>query len=280
MMCFYSDQKNLRYLFYFSQPRIINDLANRYGLRDVRRMEGKPWILEKKSDINQFYDLLISPHRTLPVILLTQINPIRYPRRLFSFTLNDQMLAKDGQGLAHVVCLPSLLESVWIQKVGKVWAAAQGAARIYWSKLNFQDDTPSTHPIVIPNQPGPWLGRPGIDWKFTDGANEKEVRPFLLREILEHCATKNMDWSHYMFYPEIKNRQVELEQEQRKAEMAQKDIYAEENMSLQSRLEKLKTDHAQEIGMLQKKITTQTEQLKEYQELLQINKSLVAYYKL
>jgi hypothetical protein len=121
---------------YFSQPRIINDLANKYGLRDIRRIEGKSWILEKKSDINQFYDLLISPNRTLPVILLTQINPIRYPRRLFSFTLDDQMLAKNGQGLAHVVCLPSLLESVWIQKVGKVWAAAQGAARIYWHKLN------------------------------------------------------------------------------------------------------------------------------------------------
>jgi hypothetical protein len=83
-----------------------------------------------------------------------------------------------------------------------------------------------------------------------------------------------------MFYPEIEDRRVTLAQEQRKAEMTQKDVYAEENMSLQSRLEKMKTDHTQEIDMLQKKITTQTEQLKEYQELLQINKSLVASYKL
>jgi hypothetical protein len=39
---------------YFSQPRIINDLANRYGLRDVRRMEGKPWILEKNPILINF----------------------------------------------------------------------------------------------------------------------------------------------------------------------------------------------------------------------------------
>jgi hypothetical protein len=157
--------------------------------------------------------------------------------------------------------------------------------RIYWSKLDFQNDTPSTHPLatptlVIPNRPGSLLVHPEINWQFSNGAKEKEVRPFLMKEILEHCATKNMDWSHYMFYPEIEDRRVTLSQEQRNAEIAQKDAFAEENMSLQSRLEKMKTDHVQEVNILQKKITTLTEQLKEYHELLQINKSLVASYKL
>jgi hypothetical protein len=264
---------------YFSQPQIINDITNRYTLRDVRKMDGKPWILEKKYEINKFYDFLISPNRTLPVIVLTQISPVRYPKRLFSFTLDDRMLARTGQGLAHVVCIPSALESVWMQKVGKVWASAQGAVRIYWSKLDFQNDTPATHPIVIPNQPGPWLGRPGIDWQFTDGANGKDVGIFLLREVLENCATKNMDWSHYMFYPEIKSRQVALLQEQRKTEMAQNDAFAEENMSLQSRLKKMKAEHTREVDILQKKIAVQTEQLEEYQKLIQVNKSLVETYK-
>jgi hypothetical protein len=264
---------------YFSQPEIINDLANRFAFRDVRRIDGKPWILEKKSNLNQFYDLLISPDRTLPVILLTQINPKRYPKRLFSFTLDDRMLAKSGLGLTHVVCLPSALELDWIQKVGKVWSATQGAVRIYWPKLDFQNDTPATHPIVVPNQPGRWLGRPGIDWQFTNGANGKEVTVFLLREILEHCGTKNMDWSNYMFYSEIQDRRAVLDQEKRKAEMAQRDAFAEENMSLQSRLEKMRTDHAHEIDLLQKKITVQTEQLREYQELLQFHKLSAETYK-
>ena len=256
---------------------LIGQLASRYGLRDVRRLDGQPWILEKKNDLRRFHDFLADPRRSLPVILLTQIDRSRDPRRKFSFTLDDLQMARLGIGIAHVVCLSKGCEADWSKMVGSAWAAGQGAVRIYKPNLSWEKDSPSIHPRAIPNRPGDWPDMEKLNWQYTDGSNEKDFRMFLLQEALRFDAMQIRNWDDFLFCREILSRRNQLKREEdaendrkRAEELAKiesKDELCEELSKeverLKKRTDQLQADHAKEIDDFEQWLQENKAQLEE-----------------
>ena len=244
-----------------AKPALIDQLVFQHVLRDGRRLNGKPWILSKKNDIRRFYELLISTERTLPVLLLTQADSKRYPHRRFRFTLDNLELARLGIGIAHVVCLPTELESDWSQMVGGAWSAGRGAVRIYWPQIDFENDSPANHPIAVPNRPGPWPGIRGLNWEYQGGTSD-DFQAFLLNGMLRREARQMRDWSGFLFCREIQARRYQLkwekdaEEDKKRAEELAK-IQSKDDLCkalsetvkhINSQIKDLKAEHARELG--------------------------------
>lgn len=149
--------------------------------------------MEKKNELRRLFDLLNSPQRRLPVIVLTQINRKKYPLRKFLFTVDDVALARDALGIAFVVCLPSELESQWSQMVGNTWTVTGWAVRVYWPSIDWEHDSTLQHPIAVPNKPGPWPEVDNLSWGYTDGENDPEFRSFLIKSVLIQDAIRIHD---------------------------------------------------------------------------------------
>ncbi|MFV1978865.1 MAG: hypothetical protein ACC649_05890, partial [Myxococcota bacterium] len=118
--------------------------------------DGKPWVLHSSDDLEKFHSLLAKPERTLPAYLLTEADPTRLKINVSQYVVNEVKLAQHTQGVAHVVVLPSALSYEWTDRVGKPWSCFLGAVRTYRPGLDFEEDSPWSHPIALPREDRVW----------------------------------------------------------------------------------------------------------------------------
>src|SRR5690606_13900415 len=129
-----------------TRPRVVVELATRYGLWDQRRLSREPWNLLIEDDILELEAFVTNPDRRLPVVVLTQPDQQRLGISTAPFLLAQRELANRLMGLAHVVTLPWELGYKWTELVGKQWSVYMGAVRTYMPGLDFDTDSPAQHP--------------------------------------------------------------------------------------------------------------------------------------
>jgi len=94
-------------------PRIVRDLADGLGAREVLAIDGKPWILSTESDLDGLQLALEDSGRRLPLVMLTEVNEQPRGFGVSRFVLDPAGLATDLLGLAYVCVMPRDLGFTW-----------------------------------------------------------------------------------------------------------------------------------------------------------------------
>lgn len=233
----------------FSRPRILIDLADRFILRDVRPIVGRPWVIQTESDLTELHGLLTDTRRTLPVYLLTQPDSYRLGINVRDYLLDEEYLAKKLQGLGIVVTMPKALNPVWTTMVGKTWSAFMGAVRTYRPRLNFDQDAPTNHPLALADR---------ILAFDRDGVIAEEgFTAFLIEQAFLYAATKPVDWQPCLFFADALQRDAELARSRAKDDGDWKQLYEQEISALKKRAEEaegLADSYAEDVDSLKNQL--------------------------
>ncbi len=241
-----------------TRPRVVIDVAKKFALREIRPLDGRPWVLATGEDICTLYNLLIDKERTLPVILLTQPDESQWPVKVSPYLLDEDLLARRTQGMAHVVCMPMGLGFKWTDMVGKVWSAFRGAIRTYYPRLDFEEDSPFTHPRILPDRV--------LFYRYNEQEGESAFASFLIDKMADHAAGKPVDWGGCLFFADARARRAELIREHIKEEMQQQSR-ADETEALHAQISTLQEAHSEEVGALKAKIEEAQKDVEEFDDL-------------
>lgn len=241
-----------------TRPRIVVDIAKRFGLGELRPLDGRAWMLADQADLNQLHDLLIDPARTLPIVLLTQPDKRQWQMGIADYVLNQDLLARRLLGFAHVVCMPMTLGFAWTEMVGKAWSAFHGAVRTYYPQANPEQDLPFVHPRVLPDRI--------MFWRYSGLEGEGAFASFLIDKLAEHAATKNVDWGKCIFFADARTRRAEVLRERIKRDVEQQSK-VESAAELRARIEALENAHAEQVAALNAKIAEADQYVKEFDDL-------------
>jgi len=233
-----------------SRPRVIRALAQQVGLCDLRRLDGMPWMLQTEDDLTLLYELLTSPQRTLPVVLLTQPAPGALWGKVAPYLLDHEALARDCLGLAHVACMPADLGYDWTARVGKTWSAFAGTVRTYQPGLNFENGVPLAHPLVLAERV--------MFWAHEDLEGEPAFAAFLINKLQRQSNTRPLNRGGCLFIADARSLQTTLERERIERELGQR-ANLDAAATLHSQLEALQRAHVAEIAAL-------SEQMREIEE--------------
>ncbi len=239
--------------FALTRPQIVVRLARQFDLRELRPLDGRPWLLQSKDELEELHGLLTNPHRTLPVVLLTEPNPQDWPGRVAPYVLDHEELAQRTQGFAHVVCMPRNLGFAWTDRVGKIWSAFWGAVRTYYPGLDFENDSPTWHPRVLPDRI--------VFWRYDGLEAEAAFASFLIDKLAAHAASKSIDWAGCLFFADARVRQAALARERLLGAFEeQRRNSADEISFLRTRLEEVEKVYDEEIAFLEEKVKSLTEE--------------------
>lgn len=211
----------------FTRPRIVNDLADRYGLEDVRSLTGTAWELDSDSDLVEFRDFLLDHRRTLPVYLVSSVSASGKDYEL----VDAADLAIRARGLAHVATIGTRLSYEWTALVGKVWSAYNGAVRTYLPALSFDDDDPREHRLA--------LGGTILDFSFQNQVGEDAFVTFLIEQAHVRSATARFDPSPCLFFADAIRRQSTIALEAADQDADWRSLYEETIGTLNRKLEEL-----------------------------------------
>ncbi len=168
--------------------------------------QGKPiadnlWPVRDAEEVDSLINLLSDDHRTLPVMVVSELNRVsRYSR---SYMIDANYLAKQVKGFAIVVRLAFKATFPLAERVGRSWAVFDGACRTYYPKVDFENGIPVHHPSTLRDQITYWVqdGRRG--WEaYTD---------FLINVAHTASARSRIDWSGLYFVPDARILAAEIE---------------------------------------------------------------------
>lgn len=139
-----------------SSPRFLRDFVAHHSLIDGGvPVSAVSHFVEDMNSFTRFIALLLSPDRSLPIVVLTQL-----PHST-GYALDPAKLAKDTQGLAHVFCLPPAMTFGLSDQVGKALSVFHGAIRTYYPQFSVGSD-PWQHHLVFPQRIAEWNDEGGI----------------------------------------------------------------------------------------------------------------------
>jgi len=210
------------------RPPFLRDLVRDPGLVDVRPLVPLPWILRDEADQDAFRDFLSNPARTLPVVLLTEVDFGQTPIGTDRFLLPAEELAQRLLGLAHVVAMPKQLTYRWSDTLGKVWSAHSGAVRTYWPQIDFERDDPRDHPLILANRV--------LFYTYEDLRAEAAYMAWLTDNILRVNSREQIDWGDIVFSAETKSPEPAAEPTEERDWRA---VYDEQISSLKARVDQL-----------------------------------------
>lgn len=179
----------------YVRPGLVRRLNDTIGLAQEHPLREEPWTIKNEADIKELEKLLLSPGRRLPVFLISQPNRKKwdYTPSTPQYMLHGQYLARKIVGYAHVVQIPYELGFAWKNRVGASWAAYDGAVRIYWPGLNFDEDPPRSHPVFFKKS----------IWNYQY-ENETGARAFQLHAsqlVSSYHAKRRISWENISFVP-------------------------------------------------------------------------------
>lgn len=125
-----------------SCPRIVPTLISAFGAYEQYPLLSTPMRVSS-ADVSLLEDLLTSPKRHIPLVLITPMNSDG------TFTVNKDRVAKKLAGMAYVVYAESPEVTYAVKEViGNEMNAYNGAVRLYWP--GFKDsDSPFRHPLWL-----------------------------------------------------------------------------------------------------------------------------------
>jgi hypothetical protein len=138
-----------------SSPRFLRDFVAHHSLVDANVAIAARYA--RVGDIeafDRFTALLLSPDRSLPLVVVTQ------PPNSDDYPIDPAKLARDTQGLAHVFCLPPMMTYNLSDLLGKSLSVFQGAVRTYYAGFSADSD-PWQHHLVLPQRIAEWEDEDG-----------------------------------------------------------------------------------------------------------------------
>lgn len=140
-------------LYEFGSPALVRTLLREFAVEDSGRRLVPQSTLLGASEIPRLVDLLASPTRRLPVLVLTG-DPAtgRTPIPDSGSGAPEAHIARELAGLAHVVVLTSAFAGRNLtQAIGRERSVWHGAARIYWPGFTVDAD-PYDHRLWMPSR--------------------------------------------------------------------------------------------------------------------------------
>ncbi|MCK6456328.1 MAG: hypothetical protein L6Q92_07340 [Phycisphaerae bacterium] len=224
-----------------TRPRIVVDLAARFGLREAHPIRATAWQPQSESDLLALQELLQSPGRGLPVYLLTVPDARKLTMRVAPFLLDHESLARRVQGVAYVITMPWELGFKWTELVGKPWSAFLGAVRTYRPGLDFDMDLPTDHPRLLAERI--------LAFRYKDLTMERAFEEFLVDRAFEHSAGRHVDWGPCLFYVDARRRRAELARATASEDSEWRALYEEEIKSLAAKIEQLEHERDDALGI-------------------------------
>ncbi len=213
-----------------SRPGIVLDLSKQLGLHESRPLDGMPWMMTSEADLEKLHALLTDPLRKLPVHFLTQpdLRHVGANIKVLPFLLDPVRLANSTLGLSHVVAMPAELGFKWTERVGKQWSAFQGAVRTYRPGLDFDTESPYSHPCAFIERI--------LFWRHDGYEGEDAFGSFLVNEAMLEAAMKRVDWAELWFLSDVKAKQAEIAKLKAIETVEWRELYEEEVKAVKGRL--------------------------------------------
>jgi len=224
-----------------TRPRFVLDLARHFVLQEVRQIEDRPWLLRNERDLDDLYALLTNPARTMPVFLLTEVDRRQMHVPVSDYVLEPIDLARRLEGLAYVAVMPSRLTFAWTDRVGKVWSAFLGAVRTYRPGLDFDEDSPTQHPLT--------LAKNILFWRHGGLQAEDAFTAFLVDQSYQHAATKRVDWGGCLFFADAQMRRTQRAKEEASEEADWRGIYEAEVTALREKVSEAEKERDEALDL-------------------------------
>lgn len=184
---------------------LVTDLLAQIGLAHFKPISAAPWKIDDPAQVNELYKLVTFPHRNLPVIVISEVDRRRWnltptPPR---FLINDDYLANQVAGYAHVVRLSYLAAFAWTDLVGKPWSIFDGACRVYNSNVDIENADPMMHPCNMKEKIWHWVHK----GKYGNQA----YTSFLIDLVRQGVSINRTNWHGLYFVPDARILASELE---------------------------------------------------------------------
>lgn len=242
---------------FLTRPRVVRDLAGTLEIRQVKRLTAEPWEITSEPELEELHAFLMDSRRALPVVVLSQPQDYHYHGLTLSkWILDPDYLARKLFGYAHVILLPWDLAFRWTERVGKVWSVFGGAARVYRPGLDFEEDTPPSHPLAVLDRILFWHDdRTGLQ-------AERGYSAFLIQQTQLDTTLNRISWGERQFVTELRVRRASLDQEKLAKEL---EAVRDDSSAIENLREQLAAREA-EIRALQEKITELEEEAEEFND--------------
>lgn len=217
-----------------ARPRLVLDLAGRFDLREVRRIETVPWTLASEADLDELHALLVDPRRRLPVLVLTKPAPGSLGVPTEEYLLDARGLAEQVAGMAYVVLMPPPASFAWSARLGKRWSAYLGAVRTYRPGLDFAADDPTDHPLALAERV--------MRTEYRGQQAEPAYAQMLIDQVTQHAATRRVDWGALRFLEDATILGAELARERATTPSSQVERSADEVAALHAKIDRLEEE--------------------------------------
>lgn len=183
---------------------LVDKMLAAIPLLQSRPVADNLWCIEDPEEVEDFIGLLTSPHRSLPVIVISSVN---WKQWTFTptppaYLVNADYLAPRVKGYAHVVRLGFKAAFEFSDRVGRCWAVYDGACRTYFPHVNFDRGIPAQHKCNLKD--AIWF------WKHADSQGPNAYTSFLI-DMAHHVASTNRtNWQGLYFVPDARILQSEL----------------------------------------------------------------------
>jgi len=170
-------------------------------------VQGKPiadniWPVRTAEEVDDLIELLTDKNRTLPVLVVSELNRVNRNQR--SFMVDANYLAKQVKGFAIVVRLTFKATFPFSERIGRPWAVFDGACRTYYPKVDFENGVPIHHPSTLKDQIKYWVS--------SDGNRGPDAFTSFLIEVAYQAASRSRtDWNGLYFVPDARILAAEIE---------------------------------------------------------------------
>lgn len=170
-------------------------------------VQGKPIAdnllpVHTEEEIDGLINLLIDEKRTLPVIVISELNrSAHFYQR--NYLVDAGYLAKRVKGFAIVVRLAFKTTFPFSERVGKSWAVFDGACRTYYPKVDFENGIPIHHPSTLKDQIKYWI--------FDERRGPDAYTDFLINVAYQAASKSRSDWNGLYFVPDARILAAEIE---------------------------------------------------------------------
>ncbi len=189
----------------YVRPAIIPQMADQIGLSQVHSLTAEPWILREPAELDELEALLTSTERRLPVFLATQPDKRKWTHtpQAPHYLIDGYWLAKQALGYAHVVLLPFNLGYDWTRKVGSAWSAFDGAVRVYFPGLKFDEDMPKRHRVFFKEQI--------LSYSYNDQTGRRAFTAHAADIVKPYNAHRLIAWQEIPFVPRARSMFADLQ---------------------------------------------------------------------
>ena len=170
-------------------------------------VQGKPiadniWPVRTAEEVDDLIELLTDKNRTLPVLVVSELNRVNRNQR--SFMVDANYLAKQVKGFAIVIRLTFKATVPFSERIGRPWAVFDGACRTYYPKVDFENGVPVHHPSTLKDQIKYWVS--------PDGNRGPDAFTSFLIEVAYQAASRSRtDWNGLYFVPDARILAAEIE---------------------------------------------------------------------